>query len=514
MLGDRIEYADRGYFRVTVGSSKSNRKLRSRKLSFESIKSRWNNYKLNKLNEQLAAQKENLVEMEFSNEQLKSGEKRQRTEAKILRKTKAIARLESKVNFLETGTYYGEDYIDSRAIKLKTLMMKNLVYNRDNLYGLTEEVAQQIISGEQPGFKEEIPVGEKTPVNKVIDEESEKIGAKVREILAEKEREKAAQVSTQEQQQPAVETVTPENVSDQIPNGENNNSNTQSIVGKDEVTHTIAEEMRKIDVEPTINSDKVAEAIEREMNKIRVSRNESSNAKVNKFINEDGTYRMKREDIDEDFRITRFDRNKLSSENKNPTDDQSELDIQPFGETTARKTPDVESPRKAITALTEIPKVQFPAITPPTIKEAKKDEEKREVPIVVPDRVEKQELKQQAPSEVATEAVSNPNISGDLGALMARVMVLKAERETITSLQEDAERKVMDTEESYNDTKRRLAEYADQLEKACNVSYQAKTDAEKRAAATEAQINAMLAMMENGETESIKPEQGKQGRIR
>ena len=323
MVRSDIEMLDRDYFRIPL--VRPSRKIKFKGISFKNILLRWNSFRLNQLKKKIASKKEKLVEMEFHGDDLVPGKKRERIEKKVLKKTQAIARLESKLNFLETGKYYSEEFEGSRAIKLKELMMKNLEYNRASLYSVTEQAAEEIITGKT--------------VDSVIDEEAAKIGARVREILAEKEaaRKKAAETA---------EELT-ENTTSQV----------------------IDSAVDKINVTPVVSNDEVAAAIDTEMQKIKVSGNESSPAKVNKFINEDGTYRLRREDIDEDFRITRFDRSKLPVSETTPIEKAEEPEIPPFSTTAAkRKAPDVEPPRKALTEIVERTTITFPPLPIPTIR--------------------------------------------------------------------------------------------------------------------------------------------------
>ena len=178
MVRSDIEMLDRDYFRIPL--VRPSRKIKFKGISFKNILSRWNSFRANQLKKKIAAKKEKLVEMEFEGSDIVPGKKRDKVEKKVLRKTQAIAKLESKLSFLETGKYHSKEFVGSRAIKLKDLMMKNLEYNRASLYSVTEQAAEEIITGKT--------------VDSVIDEEAAKIGARVREILAEKEaaRKKAA----------------------------------------------------------------------------------------------------------------------------------------------------------------------------------------------------------------------------------------------------------------------------------------------------------------------------------
>lgn len=462
MVREDIELVDKEYFRIPL--IRPSRKIKFKGISFKNILSRWNNFRINILKNRLAAKKENLVEMEFSGDQLTPGKKRDRLENKISRKTQAIARLESKINFLVNGEYYSEEFEDSRAIKLKSLMMKNLVYNRDSLYCVNEKAAEEIMS--------------ENSYSAVIDDTSEKIGARVREILAEKEAARKA----------AIEKTAP---------------STSETVGA-----AIDEEADKINIIPVVSNDEVAAAIDTEMNKIKVEEPKTSVSSVNKFINEDGTYRLKREDIDEDFRITRFDRSKLQTNETIPNEVIEEPNIPPFNTTAEmRKKPDVEAPRKAITAIIEPPKREFPKIILPTIKENVEEKQTGEevdrvVPVVVPERNNEVVRPVVKNTEESAEVHADEREYGDLGALMARVSILRAEKRTIDGKAAEAERKASSVNEAYREMMRRLSEYADSLEADCNASYREMSEVEKDSATKEAQINAMIQMMENvGPTE-------------
>lgn len=462
MVREDIELVDKEYFRIPL--IRPSRKIKFKGISFKNILSRWNNFRINILKNRLAAKKENLVEMEFSGDQLTPGKKRDRLENKISRKTQAIARLESKINFLVNGEYYSEEFEDSRAIKLKSLMMKNLVYNRDSLYCVNEKAAEEIMS--------------ENSYSAVIDDTSEKIGARVREILAEKEAARKA----------AIEKTAP---------------STSETVGA-----AIDEEADKINIIPVVSNDEVAAAIDTEMNKIKVEEPKTSVSSVNKFINEDGTYRLKREDIDDDFRITRFDRSKLQTNETIPNEVIEEPNIPPFNTTAEmRKKPDVEAPRKAITAIIEPPKREFPKIILPTIKENVEEKQTGEevdrvVPVVVPERNNEVVRPVVKNTEESAEVHADEREYGDLGALMARVSILRAEKRTIDGKTAEAERKASSVNEAYREMMRRLSEYADSLEADCNASYREMSEVEKDSATKEAQINAMIQMMENvGPTE-------------
>ena len=474
MVRSDIELLDRDYFRIPL--VKPSRKIKFKGISFKNILSRWNSFRLDQLKKKIASKKEKLVEMEFHGEDIVPGKQRERIEKKVLRKTQAIARLESKLNFLETGKYYSEEFEGSRAIKLKDLMMKNLEYNRNSLYGVTEQAAEEIITGKK--------------VTSVIDEEAEKIGARVRDILSEKAKSRKSPT-------------------------ENSTGNTAGELEKNVTDQVIDSVVEGIDVTPVVSNDEVAAAIDTEMQKINVSRNESSPAKVNKFINEDGTYRLRREDIDEDFRITRFDRSKLPVSETTPIEVADEPEIPPFSTTAAkRKAPDVEPPRKALTEIVERTAITFPPLPIPTIKEefgnksekVETPEPKRVAPVVVPERSPIRVRVVKKPVSVEINVSEETSDYGDFGTLLARVNLLAAEKRTIDNMRQEATQKAHSVDSAHRETMRRLSEFADSLEADCNASYQSMNEIEKTAARKEAQITAMVELMAAmpSQTENIK----------
>lgn len=441
-MAPSIELLEKDYYRIPL--IKPSRKIKFKGISFKNILSRWNKFRLDSLKEKLIAKKENLVNMNFSADQLKN---KDRVEKRISRKTQAIAKLESKINFLETGNYLSEDFVDSRAIKLNSLMMNNLTCNTESLYCVTPKAAEEIMVN--------------SSVTDIIDEEAEKIGARVREILAEKQAKRNAAQS----------------------------ENTESTkIDSNEMHGTMSS--RKIDPEPTmVSNDEIASAIDNEMNRIKVSTNEGSMANVNKFINDDGTYRLKREDIDEDFRITRFDRSKLMGADNKDT----EINIHPFSKTAVPRKPiDVKPPVKALTEIKDLEHPKFSPIISPTIKEIVEDDSEskdRVTPVVVPER-------NKIVQSVNTPLVSEERTTNDdIGALMARVSLLRAEKETIDGMAAEARNKATNVNAAHEEAVRKLSEYADALEAECSGEYRTINELNEQTNNQEEQINEIMKMM-------------------
>lgn len=468
MVHDNIELIDNEYFRIPI--YRPSKKIKFKKISFENIFNRWNNFRLNRLKSKLSAKKDRLVGMEFSDDQLAPGKARDFTEKRILMKTKAIARLESKINFLETGEYLSEEFVSSRAIKLKSTMMNNLVYNKDAAYSITEEAAEEIYAdGDE--------------IDQIIDEQRAAISEKVKKIMEEKNN----------------GSTTPETKTgpDAKTGSDSNDEESETIVSRDELEGVVTEKMAGIDLSSTVTNEETAEAIESEMDKIKVNNNENS-SKVNKFINEDGTYHLTKYDIDEEFRINKFDRKQL------PTDVAvmpTEPPITPFEPPTKRKYPDVESPKKAITDFSTV-KMPFSFDKPPvpTIKKvdgtADFTSEKRDLPIVVEER-----------ENIDAGSHTNNESNRDVDAVLERVKLLLAERRTIgTKLEEAAIRKGQ-VEETYEKTYDELVAFADSLEETCNESLEMLNQDNKESAIKEATIEKMLAMMSAGSASSVSEEQ-------
>ena len=418
MIFDAIELKDPDY--GTVKKSSKIRKIKFKSISFKNISNLWKNFRLNLLNKRLENAKEKLVSMElnnqdFNNNTIKGNMKV--AEKKILRKTTAVAKLESRIEFLKTGHETTDDFVSSRAIKLKDKMMKNMRYNCNSAYSILPEA------------KEEERMNAIFGPEKEIEEATKRIGAEVRRIMDEDAAKKEVvtePVQEQETEPVANTTITapsteeireavneafaahekvmseqepiPETEEQVIETEETSQENT---ITEEEVQETVEEAMNTINVEPTLTEDEIATTVEDAFDKIdvmpkeentRVSSNESTAAK-NKYINDDGTYRMKREDIDEDFR-------KLKIIHTEPPQNTM------VGMLRA-------SLKAAGYNVVDIPKKEDPQI------------ENRNMPVVVPER-------KMTPVEQVKElsaAVDEVQTMDDIQAIMASVAELKAQTE-------------------------------------------------------------------------------------
>ncbi len=428
MIFDRIELKDHDY--GTVKKSSKVRKIKFKSLSFLNISKVWNNFRLKRANARLERAKEKVVNMEFGMGSFdrRTGDEASRAETKILKKATAVARLEAKINFLQFGTEVTDDFVSSRAIKIKDNMMKNMRYNADAAYSIPDDKKESIFAVEEPTTEDVIAAAKKgvdDALNRIMkkkpvapapettsqEEETtpvikaptkEEIRKTVDEMFAEeqKRREQATEVTT--------EAVVAEEVEPEF-----NEVDTTPVIERKEVAETINSELDQIDVVPAVKKDDVADTIQEELSKIVVTKNQSN--KVNPYINEDGTYRMRREDIDEDFRVTRVtmsDREKRIEDMRKVNLTVQSAFLRSMQMIKDNLDQQAELERRAIE---EAPEVE-PALPA-----------EREMPEVAPVRTPVQEVK------ALTAAVDKATTKDDLASIMESVARLQREQEAAKS---------------------------------------------------------------------------------
>ena len=428
MIFDRIELKDHDY--GTVKKSSKVRKIKFKSLSFLNISKVWNNFRLKRANARLEKAKEKVVNMEFGMGSFdrRTGDEASRAETKILKKATAVARLEAKINFLQFGTEVTDDFVSSRAIKIKDNMMKNMRYNADAAYSIPDDKKESIFAVEEPTTEDVIAAAKKgvndalhrimkkkpvAPAPKTTSQEEEttpvikaptkeEIRKTVDEMFAEeqKRREQATEVTT--------EAVVAEEVEPEF-----NEVDTTPVIERKEVAETINSELDQIDVVPAVKKDDVADTIQEELSKIVVTKNQSN--KVNPYINEDGTYRMRREDIDEDFRVTRVtmsDREKRIEDMRKVNLTVQSAFLRSMQMIKDNLDQQAELERRAIEEAPEVEPV-LPA--------------EREMPEVTPVRTPVQEVK------ALTAAVDKATTKDDLASIMESVARLQREQEAAKS---------------------------------------------------------------------------------
>lgn len=444
MIFDRIELKDHDY--GTVKKSSKVRKIKFKSVSFQNISRVWNNFRLKQLDKKLERAKEKTLNMEFGMGSFdrKTGEEMSKAESMILRKTTAIAKLEAKINFLQFGTEVTDDFVSSRAIKIKDNMMKNMRYNANAAYSIPDDKKAEIFAVEEPTTEDVIAAAKKgvddalnrimkkkpvTPAKETTSQEAEtapvikaptkeEIRKTVDEMFAEeqKRREQATEVSTEtvvEQEQAteaSTETVVEqEEVREEVKKGLDKVEVTPTV-GKKEVAETIDTELGKIDVVPTVKKDDVADTIQDELSKIVVTKNQSN--KVNPYINEDGTYRMKKEDIDDDFRVTRVamsDREKRIEDMRNQHLTVQTAFVRSMQLIKENLDKQAEEEKKQAAAKEEKPVIPAEPVA-------------REMPEVAPVRTPVEEVK------ALTAAVDKATTKDDLASIMESVTRLQKEQ--------------------------------------------------------------------------------------
>lgn len=422
MIFDRIELKDNDY--GTVKKSSKVRKIKFKSISFQNISRVWNNFRLKYYNSRLEKVKEKTANMEFGMGSFdrRTGEETSRAESRILRKTTAIAKLEAKINFLQFGTEVTDDFVSSRAIKIKDNMMKNMRYNADAAYSIPDDKKESIFAVEEPTTEDVIAAAKKgvdealnrimkkkpvTPTQETTSQEEETtpvIKAPTKEEIRKTVDEMFAE--EQKRREQATEATTEAVVTEEV-EPEYNEVDVTPIVGQEEVKETINSELDQIDVVPAVKRDDVADTIQEELSKINVTKNQSN--KVNPYINEDGTYRMKREDIDEDFRVTRV---AMSDKEKRIEDlKKVNLTVQSAfirSMQIIKENLDKQAEEEKKTAETKEVQPATPAV--------------REMPEVAPVRTPAQEVK------ALTAAVDQATTKDDLASIMESVARLQREQ--------------------------------------------------------------------------------------
>lgn len=489
MLSETIEFKNPVYGLVKKVKSKSPKKIKFKPASFERISSKWRKFWTKILDKKLDKAKEKLVSTEIPAYGFESGlGGASRGDKKILRRAKSVAKLESKINFLRTGERMSRAAVASRAIKLKSNMKNNMEFNCDYVYSVLPENAAKI-------FEQE-PVNNENPIsnNKTNEDEIQnKVAASVQKIMAEKQQAKGNGTVQTDPVQPNREEI--KNTVDEIfaeqEKAKNNNINTP--------------------VAGTVDKNEIMNEINNAENKVKVSTNKSKAAKINPFIQEDGTYHIKGTDIDDELRYTHVD---LKNYNYTPKFNNQQVgvgEISPI-ESFKASFEDLTMPKKA-----EINTVETGLNDDIFGQNMEKDElpeklesDRREIPIVAPERnkqsvdkfkiVDKTDTKQvqneksvekttsteenkkqngnlhfdysNASVQDLTNAVDKVTNMDEISALLNRVKTLQKEKERTQAEAEEAEKGAEASKTNYEETVNKFRAYGNSLEAACNENLQ------------------------------------------
>lgn len=432
------------YFKIPVGKF---RKIQFKRSTRQSL------FKLYKkrLARKLESKREALAAMEFKGSQVSIEKQREKTEKKLLKKTRAIAELEARVRFLETGTETNYEAIANRALKLKDFMMRNLVYNRNSMYQVNKEAAEKIVSGS-------------TNIGEKINQEQAKANAQVQSILNGGKEGKAVATTKPVEPEKPLDRKT---ILDAI-NSQFNGFNRQTVA------NAVGEKMRGTGTKQPLDKDTVNAAIKNEFGK--VSNNGSSAAKINKFVNDDGTYRMKKEDMDEEFRITKIQRNETPVSTSKVGDESKHQKIE----------------------------LKRPYIFNPIVTATRNIENQRHVPENVPPE-DAHKMRNDQSSQQTTDT-STPE------SLMDRIRILKHQRDYLNSQVSEERDRLEQAKVTYEQTIERLRQYADGLERGCNDTYGQLHNLTESANAKQSVINEMLSVL--GENTASASDGKGQGRTR
>lgn len=528
-----IELVDRDY--GTVKKAPHIRKIKFKAPSFKAITGVWKWFRMHKLYKKLEKAQKKLLKTKAKPNAFipKKTGKPSPVEKKLMERSMAVAELEATVDYLVDGEYRDVEFINSRAIKLKDNMMRNMNFNRKYIYSVPKNKYTEI-------FKED-------ETDTIVEEEAKQMAKEVSGMMHE---------PTQELGTPNREEI--KEAVDEMFKAQEQNATKEG------------EELQQKDLES---------AIAEELAKVKVSQNGSSAAKINKFINDDGTYHLKREDMDADFRITRIDGGEYVPTPTVPTVQYSgEGEITPISseigktnfEQTVSPTKVAEPVETEVTENKETP-VDLNAdifgtstvATEPKVETTEETEE-RFMPIVVPEKFEVAEMTEdkfkfatpeevevketpveevapvveeteekdtsvvevpveETPTEEVTEteevkteqeipaedenihfdfnaasvedltkAVEQATTRGDLEALINRVQVLKAEQARTKAQVAAAEEQAKETEKQYQETINRFIAYGNALEEDCNHNLKAAEARQESQREVQEKINAML----------------------
>ena len=432
------------------------RKIKLKKISFQSVYENWRNFRLSLYKKALENRQENLLNMGFKANQLSDAVSLERSEKKVLRKTKAIAKLESKIKFLETGIYATEEFVNNRAIKLKNSMMQSLVYNKNSVYQVPTEVKETFFEEEKSNVEPELVPNQESSEEQAVEHNEQTPVPTITETETETNNTSTEVAVENETQDIPVERE--ENVTD-----EKEDETSQTVIteqpseGETEIETGTRE---KLEESTIVTNDEIADAIMAEMEKIKISTNESSSAKVNKFVEEDGTYRLKREDIEEDFRITNINTNEQTETMQSP-----EINTPPFNDEVQQsmEMTDTDADESVVYNEQEESVVEENAI----------------------------------PSEEETQRTSD--LTTNLSALLEKVRVLSEKRERLAAEKTQADEEALETDRTYAEKINKLATYAEFLENDCAVTERETSETKATTMARQAEINAIEMMLEQSD---------------
>ena len=221
---DSFEFKD--FEDESVKQEKEARKIKFKNISFTNIGKKFDQFRIDKLEKKLVKAKEKILDTQLFNSDMKNDAKA--AEGILLYRSKAVAKLEAELTFLETGKYVTVKMVESRAIKLKDLMMKNLEKNVYGMFAVPEDKKQNIFETQPQNVESE--------TEKTIKEEAEKLNNK---INAAQNQENEASEETENTAEDNFENITVEEAKETV----------------DKSFEDESENISTVDVENVVNQD-------------------------------------------------------------------------------------------------------------------------------------------------------------------------------------------------------------------------------------------------------------------
>ena len=315
-----------------LSSPKNLRSIRLKEDSFLSIRKAWDKFKtldktiknneVSRAVNKLEVAKDEFKNLAFTPREVKSDVGQVSVaEKKVMKKATAIARLEEKVSIL-LDIPVSPEFVNNRAIKLKDNMMRNARFNSHNVYAVPEEEKNAIFDYQNtyltPEGNNEITyraagIDEASIANtamneadRIILDETQNTAKSVQEIMNESAniRDDIIVVPDRDEVKKAVD--------DEFSRQEEQYAQADAYK-----VESVPIQISKEEVEEKVDRDKVRLAVDEAMNGVDISRNGVASAKIERYADldeenvekvdnsfADGTYRLTREQIDEDFRKT------------------------------------------------------------------------------------------------------------------------------------------------------------------------------------------------------------------
>ncbi len=138
--------------------------IKLRKVSFAMVGKKFDEIRLAQAQNNLNKAKNNLVETQLTRSEMRNGD----GDTILARRSKAVAKLEEKVTFLNTLEEPEENFVKARAIKLASNMKDNLDLNMYGLFSILNNKKEEIFN-DQPQIDD-------------VEEEQEKLNKKIENI--------------------------------------------------------------------------------------------------------------------------------------------------------------------------------------------------------------------------------------------------------------------------------------------------------------------------------------------